>query len=101
MGLHSRMVKAMRARTALIVTGCIRVPDSARREPGGTNPPPDRIGRRHMKRVVLLGIVMAVALCVAATARAQTATGQITGSVQDPSGGVMRKVKVTVTNQET
>ncbi len=54
-----------------------------------------------MRRGALLGFVLAMALVAAATASAQTATGQITGSVQDQSGAVMRKVKVTVTNQDT
>ena len=55
-----------------------------------------------MRRVGLLGLIVAALLAArVASAAAQTATGQITGSVQDPSGAVMRKVKVTVTNQET
>jgi hypothetical protein len=37
----------------------------------------------------------------AGVARAQTATGQILGTVKDASGGVMPNVKVTVTNQQT
>jgi Carboxypeptidase regulatory-like domain/TonB dependent receptor-like, beta-barrel len=54
-----------------------------------------------MRRVGLLGLIVAALLAAPCMAAAQTATGQITGSVQDPSGAVMRKVKVTVTNQET
>ena len=54
-----------------------------------------------MKRVGLLGMIIVALLAAASIAAAQTATGQITGSVQDPSGAVMRKVKVTVTNQDT
>jgi hypothetical protein len=54
-----------------------------------------------MIRVKLLGVVIASLLVAAAPASAQTATGQITGSVQDMSGAVMGKVKVTVTNQDT
>ncbi|MEO8078677.1 MAG: carboxypeptidase-like regulatory domain-containing protein, partial [Acidobacteriota bacterium] len=54
-----------------------------------------------MTRVALLACVLATSLVATATASAQTATGQITGSVQDPSGAVIRKVKITVTNQDT
>ncbi|MEP6917314.1 MAG: carboxypeptidase-like regulatory domain-containing protein, partial [Acidobacteriota bacterium] len=54
-----------------------------------------------MTRVALLAYVLATSLVATATASAQTATGQITGSVQDPSGAVIRKVKITVTNQDT
>src|SRR4029453_9720467 len=36
-----------------------------------------------------------------ATSSAQTATGQITGTVRDSSGAVMSDVKVAVTNQQT
>src|SRR4051812_105364 len=60
-----------------------------------------RRGRLHMRRVGLLGLIVAALMAAPGLAAAQTATGQITGSVQDPSGAVMRKVKVTVTNQET
>ena len=42
-----------------------------------------------------------VLLLWAGAAEAQTATGQILGTVKDASGGVMAKVKVTVSNQET
>jgi hypothetical protein len=48
---------------------------------------------------VLVGI--AAVLLLAATAHAQTATGQIVGTVKDATGGVMPKAKVVVTNQET
>ena len=44
---------------------------------------------------------LAVFLSITATSFAQTATGQITGSVRDASGGVMTGVKVVVTNQQT
>jgi outer membrane receptor protein involved in Fe transport len=54
-----------------------------------------------MNRVALLGLVMAGVLAAAATPSAQTASGQITGSVKDTTGAVIPKVKVTVTNQET
>lgn len=54
-----------------------------------------------MRRTVVL---VAVWICVMGSAgmlRAQSATGQITGTVKDASGGVMAKVKVTVTNLQT
>ncbi|MEN3337744.1 MAG: hypothetical protein V7647_1420 [Acidobacteriota bacterium] len=54
-----------------------------------------------MTRVAALGLVLAAVLFGTGTLSAQTATGQITGSVQDTSGAVMRKVKVLVTNQDT
>jgi hypothetical protein len=54
-----------------------------------------------MRRVALLGFVVAAVLVATVTPSAQTATGQITGSVKDTTGAVITKVKVTVTNQET
>ena len=53
-----------------------------------------------MRHVALLGTVLAMLVAPAVT-EAQTATGQITGSVKDSSGAVMEKVKVVVTNEET
>ena len=53
---------------------------------------------RH-RRLILAAL--ALVLLSAGVARAQTATGQILGTVKDVSGGVMPKVKVTVTNQQT
>ena len=44
---------------------------------------------------------VAAVLLLASGARAQTATGQILGTVKDASGAVMPKVKVVVTNQQT
>ncbi len=53
-------------------------------------------------RLSLLSVsVAALVLCAAAPAPAQTASGQITGSVKDASGSVIAKVKVTVANQDT
>lgn len=40
-------------------------------------------------------------MSIAATSWAQTATGQITGTVRDSTGAVMTGVKVVVTNQQT
>ena len=54
-----------------------------------------------MSRVLRLGSVIAAFLAMASVSGAQTATGQITGSVRDSSGAVMPKVKVVVTNQQT
>ena len=52
-------------------------------------------------RSALLGSVLAALLLATGTSSAQTATGQITGSVKDASGSVIAKVKVTVANQDT
>ncbi len=57
--------------------------------------------RGQGRRVTLLGWVAAALVCATATSSAQTASGQITGSVKDASGSVIAKVKVTVTNQDT
>ena len=54
-----------------------------------------------MRRVLRLGSVIAALLAIASTSGAQTATGQITGTVKDSSGAVMPKVKVVVTNALT
>src|SRR5918992_5394630 len=40
-------------------------------------------------------------LSMASTSAAQTATGQITGTIRDTTGAVMPGVKVVVTNQQT
>src|SRR6185503_13425040 len=54
------------------------------------------IGRMMMrKRALLLGAVLAL-LSMADTARAQTATGQITGTVKDSTGAVVPGASVTV-----
>lgn len=52
------------------------------------------------KTVVLFAVVMCV-LGQAGMLEAQSATGQITGTVKDATAGVMAKVKVTVTNAQT
>ena len=45
--------------------------------------------------------VLAAFVSMTATSSAQTATGQITGTVRDATGAVMAGVKVVVTNQQT
>jgi hypothetical protein len=54
-----------------------------------------------MRRVALFIGVLVFLLGMAGASRAQTATGQITGTVKDTSGAVVAKVKVTVSNQLT
>lgn len=54
-----------------------------------------------MKRAVRVIAALGIVLGIASMSPAQTATGQITGLVTDSSGGVMAKVKVTITNQQT
>ena len=53
---------------------------------------------RTANRVVA---TVAAVLLLAGAAHAQTATGQILGTVKDASGGIMPKVKVVVTNTQT
>ena len=52
------------------------------------------------RKLALLGAVLAV-LGMAATARPQTATGQITGTVKDATGAVVPGATVTVTSELT
>ena len=55
-----------------------------------------------MRRSPLLTLaVLAAFLSMISSAAAQTATGQITGTVRDATGAVMSGVKVVVTNQQT
>ncbi len=53
-------------------------------------------------RSALLLMAMLAFLCgITGTAKGQTATGQITGTIKDATGAVLSKVKVTATNQNT
>jgi hypothetical protein len=54
-----------------------------------------------MKRIAFLGTVLAALIGVAGPSNAQTATGQITGTVFDGTGAIVAAAKVTVTNQGT
>ena len=49
----------------------------------------------------LAGAFLAAIVMLPSTSTAQTATGQITGTVRDSSGAAMSDVKVAVTNQQT
>ena len=51
--------------------------------------------------VVRAGVMLAALLSMTAASSAQTATGQITGTVRDASGAVTADVKVVITNQQT
>ena len=54
-----------------------------------------------MRRMALLSIVLAMLLGTAGQSWAQTATGQITGTIKDASGAVMAGAKVKVSNEKT
>src|SRR6476646_2137135 len=71
---------------------------SRAREVGVTASRVQRFTMRTAHRVVS---VVAVLLQMKGTARAQTATGQILGTIKDATGGILPKVKVTVENQRT
>ncbi len=52
-----------------------------------------------MRKIPFLFALLALLLGVTSSLKAQTATGQITGTVKDASGAVLARAKVTVTNQ--
>lgn len=52
-----------------------------------------------MRKAFFLFALLALLLGVTSSLKAQTATGQITGTVKDASGAVLAKAKVTVANQ--
>lgn len=54
-----------------------------------------------MRQIALLGTLIAALFTVAGTGLAQTATGQITGTIRDSSGAVLPSAKVVLTNQGT
>jgi Carboxypeptidase regulatory-like domain len=56
---------------------------------------------RSTSHLALASVWLAMIVSLPATSSAQTATGQITGTVRDSSGAVMSDVKVAVTNQQT
>ncbi|MBZ5516093.1 MAG: TonB-dependent receptor [Acidobacteriia bacterium] len=53
------------------------------------------------RQIASIGAVLVFVLLMAGALRAQTATGQITGTVKDTTGAVMPDVKVTLSNQLT
>ena len=56
---------------------------------------------RMTRLLTVAGAMLAVCVSMTSTSSAQTATGQITGTVRDASGAVMPGVKVAVTNEQT
>ena len=56
---------------------------------------------RCTSHLALASVWLAMIVSLPATSSAQTATGQITGTVRDSTGAVMSDVKVAVTNQQT
>ena len=56
---------------------------------------------RSSSHLALASVWLAMIVSLPATSSAQTATGQITGTVRDSTGAVMSDVKVAVTNQQT
>src|SRR5262245_34982651 len=62
---------------------------------------PHSKGDSTMRRMALLSIVLAMLLGTAGRSWAQTATGQITGTIKDASGAVMAGAKVKISNEKT
>ena len=54
-----------------------------------------------MRKVAFLSALLVLLLAAAGGLNAQTASGQITGTVRDPSGGLIPSAKVTLRNQQT
>ena len=54
-----------------------------------------------VSRIARLTILILALFAITGVLSAQTATGQITGTIRDASGAVLPDVKVTVTNQGT
>ena len=56
---------------------------------------------RSTPLLTFVGALLAAFVSMTATSSAQTATGQLTGTVRDATGAVMASVKVVVTNEQT
>ncbi len=56
---------------------------------------------RSIPHLAFASALLVAIVSMASTSTAQTATGQITGTVRDSTGAVMSGVKVVVTNQQT
>ena len=56
---------------------------------------------RSTPLLTFVGALLAAFVSMTATSSAQTATGQLTGTVRDATGAVMAGVKVVVTNEQT
>lgn len=54
-----------------------------------------------MRKVMFFTVLLVLVLALAGGVQAQTASGQITGTVRDASGGVVPNAKVTLGNQQT
>src|SRR6185437_11769488 len=54
-----------------------------------------------MRKATLLSAAFSLLLCAAGTASAQTATGQITGTIRDSSGAVLPQATVTLRSLDT
>jgi len=54
-----------------------------------------------MRRIVLLSTMLALIFGMVSRSWAQTATGQIMGTIKDASGAVMAGAKVKISNEQT